>query len=425
MAGLLALASVASQLDRTVINLTVGPLKQQFSLNDTQFGMLQGVAFGLFYTFACLPVGRLVDRYVRRTLISVCLAFFSLFAMGSGLARSYGQLFLTRIGVGIGEASVMPAGLSMLSDHFPPERLGKPAAAFLMSAPVGQGLAFVASGSLLQWLAGSSLLHSGLLAGFEPWQVAFIIVGLPGLLLAPMFLLLKEPQRRGPGAEAALALREVGRIVMERRRALIPMFAAFSMVTLASYALSIWTPAMLQRNYGWNPAQVGIGFGLILVIFGTTGAYFGGWMSDRLTARGYLDAPLRVAAYGFVGCGIFGVLAPLMPSANLSLLLLAPSVFFSYVPFACAGAAIQMIVPNRARGQVTAIYIAIVMLVGIVIGPVVVGLMTDYVFKDPADIRYSLSIVLGLPAPLMFLLLRRALLPYRELRAQMPQQDAR
>ena len=425
VAGLLALASIASQFDRTVINLTVGPLKEQFSLNDTQFGMLQGVAFGIFYTLACFPVGRLADRYARRTLIGVCLAFFSLFSMGSGLTRSYAQLFLTRIGVGIGEASVTPAGLSMLSDHFPPERLGKPVGAFLMSAPVGQGLAFIAGGSLLQWLAGSSLLETGLLAGFEPWQAAFIIIGFPGLLLAPVFLLLREPQRRGPGGEAALALSEVSRILLERRKALIPMFTAFSMVTLVSYALSIWTPAMFQRNYGWNPGQVGIGFGLIVMTFGTAGAYFGGWMSDRLMARGYLDAPLRVAAYGFVSCGVFGALAPLMPSATLSLLLLAPAVFLSNTPYACAGSAIQMIIPNRARGQATAIYITILTLVGLVIGPTVVGLMTDYVFNDPADIRFSLAIVVGMPAPLMFLLLRRSFQPYRELREQMRRQDAR
>jgi MFS family permease len=420
---LLALASIASQFDRTVINLTVEPLKQQFSLNDTQFGMLQGIAFGVFYTLACFPVGRLADRYARKTLIGVCLAIFSLFAMGSGLARSYAQLFLTRIGVGIGEASVTPGGLSMLSDLFPSERLGKPVGAFLMSAPVGQGLAFMGGGYLLQWLTDSSMLSSGMLEGFEPWQAAFIIIGFPGLLLAPMFLLLREPARRGPGGAVPLTLGEMKTVLLERRQALVPMFTAFSMVTLVSYTLFIWTPALFQRSYGWTPGQVGVGFGLVVMIFGTAGAYFGGWMSDHLMARGYKDAPLRVAAYGFVGCGIFGMLAPLMPSAHIALLLLIPAVFLSNTPYACAGSSIQMILPNRARGQVTAIYITILTLVGLVIGPMVVGLMTDYVFKDPNDIRYSLAIVVGLPAPIMFTLLLSAFAPYRALRERMDGQQ--
>jgi MFS family permease len=421
LAGLLALASIMSQFDRTVINLTVEPLKETFALNDTQFGMLQGIAFGIFYTLACFPLGRLADRYQRRLVIGVGLAFFSLFAMGSGLARSYWQLFLTRIGVGVGEATLTPAGLSMLSDHFPPERLGRPVGAFLMSAPVGQGLAFIGGGTLIQWLSTSPVLEAGPFASLAPWQAAFIIIGFPGLLLAPLFLMLREPARRGPGGAEPLPLREVAAILRERSRALVPMFAGFCMVTLVSYAFFIWTPAFFQRSYGWNPGQVGLGFGLVVLVFGTAGAYFGGWMSDRLAARGYLDAPLRVAAFGFVGCGLFGGLAALMPSAPAALLLLAPAIFLSNTPYACAGTSIQLIIPNRARAQVTAIYITLITLVGLGVGPLVVGLMTDLVFQNPADIRYSLAIVVSFPAPIMFALMLLALRPYRALRGEASQ----
>src|SRR5579862_5174565 len=165
VAGLLALASIVSQFDRTVVNLTVGPIKAAFSLDDTRFGMLQGVAFGIFYVLACIPIGRLADRYQRRLIIGVGIGLFSLLAMASGLARSYAQLFLTRIGVAVGEASLTPAALSLLSDLFPPERLARPVSGFFMSAPVGQGLAFMAGGSLLQWLSTSTVLASGPLAG--------------------------------------------------------------------------------------------------------------------------------------------------------------------------------------------------------------------------------------------------------------------
>ena len=415
--GLLALASVGSQFDRTVINLLIAPLEAAFGLDDTRFGMLQGVAFGIFYVLACIPIGRLADRYQRRLIIGVGIGLFSLLAMASGLARTYTQLFLTRIGVAVGEASLTPAALSLLSDLFPPERLGRPVSGFFMSAPIGQGLAFMAGGSLLQWLSTSTVLASGPLAGVAPWQAAFMIVGFPVVLLVPFFVLMAEPPRRGMAASQSLPLADVVAIIRQRARALLPMFAGFAMVNLVSYTFFIWTPALFQRSYGWNPAQIGLSFGLTLLVAGTSGVYFGGWLSDWLARRGHLDAHLKAAAFGFVGCGLLGALAPLMPSAAAAQVLLVPAIFLSMMPYPCAGTAIQLIVPNRARAQVTAIYVTITTLVGLGVGPFVVGTMTDRVFRDPAEIRYSLAVVIGVAAPLMFALLMAACAPYRALRA--------
>ncbi|HWU02724.1 MAG TPA: MFS transporter, partial [Novosphingobium sp.] len=313
LVALLALASIVSQFDRTVINLMVEPIKQAFALNDTQFGMLQGVAFGIFYITACIPIGRLADRYQRRIIIAVALALWSVFAVGSGLARGYWQLFASRIGVAVGEASLSPAAFSLLSDQFPPERLGKPLSGYLMSAPIGQGLAFIGGGSLLTWLTGSHLMQAPILSGLAPWQLAFIIVALPGLLLAPVFLLFPEPLRRGTGGAAALPAAQVWAILRDRSGALVPMFASFAMVNLVSYAFAIWTPALLTRTHGWTPAQVGWSYGPLLIVCGTSGVWVAGWLSDRLAARGISDAALRVAAGGFAIGGLCGALAPLMP----------------------------------------------------------------------------------------------------------------
>ena len=282
---LLALASMGSQFDRTVINLMVGPLKAAFDLDDTHFGMLQGVAFGIFYVVACVPIGRLADRFQRRLIIATGIGLFSLFAMASGLARSYLQLFLTRIGVAVGEASLTPAGLSMLSDLYSPDRLSRPISAFLMSAPVGQGLAFMAGGSLLHWLTTSTALTLGPLASLAPWQSAFIIVGAPVLLLVPLFLLQREPARRGPGGQLPLTVAEVVAVLRSRARAIVPMFAGFAMVNLVSYTLFIWTPAFMQRSYGWNTAQIGIAFGLIILLCGTGGVFFAGWLKRPADPR--------------------------------------------------------------------------------------------------------------------------------------------
>jgi MFS family permease len=397
VAGLLALASIASQADRTVVTLMAGPIKAQFGLSDTAFSVLQSVAFNVFYVLACIPIGRLADRFPRRAVLGLCMGLFSLFAMASGLARSYLQLFLMRIGVGIGETSVSPASFSLLSDHFPPERLGRPISVFLMSAPFGQGLTLIAGGSLMQWLTTSTFLHSGLFNGMAPWQVAFIIVGFPGLLLVPALLLLREPARRGPGSERPLSVREVIDVVRQRRAALLPIFAGFAMVILVANALAFWTPTFLERTHGLNKAQQGLAFGSLLLVCGTGGAFFAGWLNDHLAQR--------------------GTLAMLMPTVELALLFLVPTVLMGTMPIPCAGTSIQLIVPSRARAQVSALYITISSLVGMGLGPMLVGLLNDYVFLDPLAIRYSLSIVMVIPGPLMFWLFMRARGPYRALRA--------
>jgi MFS family permease len=414
--GLFALASVGSQFDRTVINLMVEPLKRTFALDDTHFGMLQSIPFGIFYALACVPIGRLADRYSRRLIIAAGITLFGLFAMASGLARSFAQLFLSRIGVAVGEASLTPAALSVLSDLFPAPRLGRPVSGFLMSAPVGQALAFMGGGSLLEWLTTSSVLSTPPWTSLAPWQAAFIIVGAPVLLLVPFIIMQREPLRRGLGAAAALPVREIGDVLLTRASALVPMFAGFAMVNLVSNAFFIWTPALLHRSYGWNTRRIGVAFGLIVLICGTSGVFFAGWFSDRLTRRGRSDAQLRVAAFGYVGCAVFGSLAPLMPNAPAALGLLAPAIFFSNMPYSCAGTAIQLIVPNRARAQVTAVYVTFTTLVGLVVGPIVIGFMTDHVFHDPADVRYSLAIVVAIAAPTMVLLILMALRPFRALR---------
>jgi len=418
LVALLALASVVSQFDRTVINLMVEPIKAEFGLNDTAFGALQSIAFGIFYVIACIPLGRAADNTNRKWLIGICLFFWSLFAMASGLAKTYWQLFLTRIGVAVGEASLTPAGLSMLSDHFPPDKLGRPVSGFLMSAPVGQGLAFIGGGSLLTALTGSQMLESGLLAGLEPWQAAFILIGAPGVLLVPLFLLLREPTRRGAQVDQ-LSAKDTARLIGRMWRALVPMFIGFAMVLLVAYSIAIWTPALLQRTYGWNAEQVGWGFGLVLIVFGMTGVIAAGFASDWLAAKGHRDAPLKVACAGFAVAGVSGVLAPLMPSPYLALALLGVTLFFGNMPFPCAATSLQLIVPNRARAQISAVYVTFTTMVGLGVGPTVIGIMTDYVFQDPAQIRYSMSVVIGCAVPIMVVSMLLAMKPYRGFHEEM------
>ena len=423
--AMLSLAYVNSYLDRIVINLLVQPIQADLGINDTQFGMLQSVAFGIFYTLMALPLGRMADRYNRRNIILGGTAFFSIFSMLSGLSKNYTALFCSRVGVGAGEASLTPAAYSILSDYFPPERLGKALGVFTMSAFIGSGLAYVGGGAVIEWLTRMGPTTLPLVGEIRPWQMTFLIVGGLGLLLMPLLLTVPEPIRRGPVQKDSVPIPEVFAAVRERRRTLVPMFAGFSMVTLSAYASAVWTPAFFIRAHEWAPGQIGLYYGLIFLTFGTTGALFGGWMTDRLTQRGVTDAPLRVAAFGYLGVMVFGGLAPLMPTPWLALALLGPATFMGTLPYPLAGTAIQLITPNRLRGQMSALYMLVINVVGLGLGPLIIGLFSDFVFTDRAGVRYSLALVNFVCAPLACVFLLLACSHFRALRAQMAAEEAR
>lgn len=418
--AMLCAAALASQLDRMIINLLVEPIKADLHLSDTGFATLQGLAFGLFYVMMSVPIGWLADRFQRRLVIASGLGLFSAFSMGTGLTHSYWQLFLMRTGVGVGEASLFPAGFSMISDHFPQHRLGRAIALFTMSSMLGTGLAYIFGGALIGFLTEHLAANPGALWGLKTWQLTFILIGLPGLLLAPFFLLLKEPRRRGRDTKAGekVPANLLFREVWVRRGALGFMFAGFSMVALVSYALAIWTPALFIRVYHWSPAELGLALGLQYLTFGIGGGVFAGFVNDYLMKRGVIDAPLRVAAFGFIGVSLLGGLAPLMDSPWLALALLAPVHFMVSIPFSCAPTSLQLILPNELRSQVSGLYITLITIVGLVIGPVVVAQFTDRVFEGPGAVRYSMALVIALAGPIMFGCIMAACKHYRKLRME-------
>jgi len=415
LVAILSVAYVFSYLDRIVINLLVGPIQAEFQIGDTAFGALQGVAFGLFYTLLALPIGRLVDTGPRRRVVYAGVSVFGAMTMLSGMAGHYWTLFLTRIGVGAGEASLSPAAYSMISDSFPPERLGRAIAVFTLSAFVGIGLAYLIGGVVIAWLQGLGSFRLGPFGVFEPWRVTFLLVGAPAVLLAPLIFVCQDPVRRG-GGDAAPAIGDVMRAISDRRAAFVWLFAGFAVITFSSYASTVWSPAFLIRVYGLTPGEVGLALGAIYLVLGPLGAMLGGWACDRMTARGVLDAPLRVTAYGYIGAGVFGGAAPLAPTPELALAGLAGAAVFSTLPYPLAATAIQLVTPNRMRGQISAVYMTVINLVGLGIGPMAAGMLTDYVFSEPSDVRYSLALINAAAAPLVVLALSRGFRPYRALR---------
>jgi MFS family permease len=396
----LFLAYTSSFIDRIIMSLLVGPIKRDLVLTDTQFSLLHGLAFAIFYTLMGLPLGRLADRANRRRIISVGVFLWSLLTAACGLAKTFTHLFIARIGVGVGEATLSPSAYSMISDYFPKEKRSVPISMYSMGVFFGGGIAFILGGYVVHLVSGAADVVLPLVGAIRPWQLTFFVVGTPGLLVVLLMTTVREPVRRDVVSLSDRAdlqhddrsIRAALAYVKRNKRAYTSVFLGFALLATASYGFFTWTPEFLIRTYGWEASRAGYTFGLMVLSLGTGGTLLGGILADRALAKGKLDAKLRVSMYAGGGMLITGCLAPLMPSAPLALLFLAPTVVFLGFPVGLAPAACNFITPNQLRGQVIALYLFAVNLIGLGFAPTIVAVFTDYVFKDEAKLRYSLSV---------------------------------
>ncbi len=417
--GVLLIAYTFSFIDRQIMSLLVGPVRSDLNISDTQFSLLHGLAFGLFYTLMGLPLGRLADRGNRRLIITLGVAAWSLMTAVCGLARNFWQLFAARIGVGVGEAALSPAAYSLIADYFPPSKLGRALGTYSMGVYLGAGLAYVIGGLVIELVTAVPSVSLPWIGTMRSWQLTFFVVGLPGLLVALLILTIREPIRRGmllrDGAPAPhVSLVDLCKFLWQQRRIFGAHFLGFSLLALLFNAVTAWTPAFFMRRFDYTAPEIGIALGVIVLIFGSAGIVCGGWFGDHLSSRGYKDAPMRGAAFGAVALTPFAAVATLVPDPIWSLALFCPLLFFSSFPYGLAAAAMQMVTPNQMRGQVSAIYLFAVNLLGIAWGPTIAALLTDYLFKDDLKVGYSIAIVAGLSAPVAAVILFTSFKPFRE-----------
>ncbi len=417
--GALTLVYVFSFIDRQILNLMVRPIRRDLGITDTQMSWLMGFAFAVFYTFFGIPLGRLADSRSRRSIIAGGFALWSMFTAGCGLAQSFWQMALMRMGVGVGEAALSPAAYSIISDYFPPKRRATAISVYSMGIYLGSGLAFLLGGAVIGMTATQENWALPLIGEVRPWQVIFFIVGLPGILLALLMYTVREPIRRGvrvlPGEKVPrLPLREVFAYIRSNWRTVVCHNVGFALLSFSSYGSTAWIPTFFVRNHGWTEARAGIVYGAIVGIFGTLGVAAGGWIADRMSMRGYRDATMRVGLIVSLTWLLTGVLYPLVPDANLAAALLIPTAFLTSAPFGVAPAAIQQIMPNPMRGQASAIYLFVINLIGLGLGPTAVAMTTDYVFKDDNAVRYSLLMVNIAAHLISAFLLWAGLRPFRD-----------
>ena len=411
------LAQVVSFIDRQVITLLVQPIRADLAISDTEMSLLMGLAFAIFYVTMGVPIARLSDRYSRRTVIAIGIFLWSLATAACGLARNFGQLFLARVGVGVGEATLTPAAYSMIADYFPRQVLGRAIGLYAVGVYLGAGLALILGGAAVRLITASGPVDLPFVGTLAPWQLTFMVVSVPGLLIvALMMFTVREPVRQNL-ADAqgdSVPIREVARFMWTNRGTFGSIFFGYATGGMAFYGFMFWIPEFIRRSYGWDISDAGMVFGAQLAVLGTAGTFAGGWFCDWLTDRGYKDAALRSLAAFFALAMPFMAVTPLLPTADLAIPMLGVAVFTLSLQQALSPVAIQLITPNQMRAQVVAVFFVISVFSAIAFGAASVAVITDYVFRDENDLRYSLAIVSGVTMTLASISLALGIKPYRK-----------
>ncbi|HUJ75921.1 MAG TPA: MFS transporter, partial [bacterium] len=342
---------------------------------------------------------------------------WSLMTAACGLAGNFWHLFLARIGVGAGEAALLPGATSILADYFPPARRGMALGVFSAGIFLGSGIALIVGGLLIRVLEGVQVSWP-LLGPLHAWQVVFVAVGLPGVLVALLMLTVAEPPRLGiqpsamAGTRRGVPLAIVARYFHRNATTVTCHALGFTLLAFASYAGTAWIPTLFIRAHGWTATQVGVRFGIVALLVGPLGSVAGGWLADRIESRGDRNGKFKVGLLSALGVAVTAVGYPLAHSASLSFALLIPFLFFVSFVWALAPASLQEIMPNQMRGLATALYTGFLNLVGLGLGPTSVAVVADYLLPVRGRLDLAMAIVVPVAALASAVLFRLGYRPY-------------
>ena len=312
--------------------------------------------------------------------------------------------------MGVGESVLSPSVYSMISDLFPPQRLGRALAVYTVGAFAGAGLAFLIGGAVIGSVSTSAPVTLPLIGDVRPWQLVFLIVGIPGLPIALWVMTLPEPLRRGKSSAAApfslrAALGALLAHMRSNRQTYVAHLLGFSLLGVVFNATMAWFPAYLTRVFEVPPGRSGIWIGSLLLVFGTLGVLVGGWLTDRGRQKGQLDSSMRVGLLSALCALPFGVGTTLTSSFTLCLIGFAGLMFFTSMPYGAAATAIQLVTPARMRATASSLYLCCLNLIGLGGGSTLVALFTDYLFRSDLAVGKSLALANGIVAPLAALVL--------------------
>jgi len=363
--AMLVLVYTFNFIDRQIVGILAVPIKADLGLTDTQLGLMGGLAFALFYTALGIPIALLADRSNRTTIMTVALVTWSAMTAVCGYAQNFWQLFLARLGVGVGEAGGVAPAYSLVADYFPPHQRARALGVYSFGVPIGSALGIV---------------FGGFIAHHVDWRTAFIVVGAAGVVIAPVFKwVVREPVRgrhdAQGGAGTTVGLGEVLRVLAGK-----PAFWGLSLGAAASsmigYGLFFWLPSFFVRSHGMSLLDASAYFGAILLVGGIAGIWMGGWAADRFGA-------VRRRAYAIIPAVAFLATVPFYVGAVTSSSLVASFALF-LIPTALGLAwlgpvlsAIQHVVPPGMRATASAIFLFVNNLIGLGLGTVALGALSD------------------------------------------------
>ncbi|MDB5470168.1 MAG: permease of the major facilitator superfamily [Caulobacter sp.] len=399
--GVLMLLYILNSLDRGLLSLLVKPVKADLGIGDVQMSLLLGFAFALFYAVCGIPIGWIVDRFSRQLTLWIGVTLWSLATIASGLANTYPQLLLARIALGAGEATLGPSAHSIIADKFPKHRLATALSIYTGGAVLGTGGSIALGGIVVEALSKHPTITLPVFGTMQPWQAAFVLLGLPGLVLALSVFLFKEPARlHGHTAGRDVKLLPFLRSNWKTLAAFTFSFALFSM---AVYGTLVWLPAHMERAFGWGAGKAGPAVGILNILSVGLGTVGGGMIADKLFSGGRKDAHLRVFFWALIAgapVGIVGFLLP-DPFAFLACMTWLKLCCFSFVGYAAA--AIQAISPQALRGRMAAVYLLVLALIGNGLGPTLIAFLTENVFHDPNKLGAAISLTLAILTPIALL----------------------
>lgn len=390
------LAMLVSFVDRQIIALVIEPMKADLGISDTEAGWLYS-GFALFYALAGYPIAWLADRKNRKIIVSIGIFFWSLFTMACGVLRNFWPLFLARVGVGIGEATLTPCAHSMLGDTIPKHRIPLAFAIFQGGAILGTGFAFMFGGIVVTFLRHAEPVAIPFFGVVSAWQMAFIYVGAPGLLVMLLLLGLKEPPRLKvePPRPDANSRSKLVEFYTRNWKTITFHHGGFMMLVLMGYAFVFWTPSFFERVHGVAAERASIVYGLTFILAGAFGTSGAAVLAQKLMARGRRDAMLVVAIAGAIGLVLTVLSLQFAATALVAFLIYIPALIFLNVPFGLSFGALPLIAPPEIRAQVAAIYM-LILSIGNALGPPFTGWLSDNIFTGHDGIIYSLVAITSL-----------------------------
>lgn len=415
MVGMLLVFSTLSVTDRFVLAMVLDNVKGGLHLSDFQMGVLLGPAVAISYAASALMFGWMADRYSRRSVIFIGIISWSLATAACGLAHSFASLFVARAFVGLGEAALLPSAYSLINDGIRPARVTTAFSIFAGGNRWGQAAAFARGGWILGYFTW--LLNRGVnLGGLVPWQLTFVFLGGVGMALALLVFTFPEPVRRDPPLAVDRASPK-SLLAFSRKNAglLVLLIVSCTVMTMVSNAIYNWSPAFVGRAFGWKPAAYGPVIGLLSIVAATALIGHGRIADILLNRRGMQDVHIRYYTWVLgaaipLGIGMFFIPNPIVFLATLCLFEILALPFTMFVL-----ATVARIAPKEFRAQLTACFVFCQSIAGMAASPLLVGALTDYVFKDPAKLGWSLAVVASVGCACAFVLLRIALRPLNSL----------